>query len=916
MSYKASCNIADNTGKTFQFYKKCIEMERRKSINCGDKYSYPLSTEVIDGKASIVCNLHENWDFDCLFRKNADNSITKWPKHLRWGLDIICHRKRYSLLQYVFPFEELKKLDANLDSLFVSLDLFELNPDVAEEMEIELSKINEINSFIRKYSGDIDGLEKIIKTSLDTDLYIERELYLSLTAESIALSQINSELKHLETMKNSRLLDEFLSGHLLNNVADHVDKKLLIHIKDMDDSQRNAVATALNSKISVITGPPGTGKTQMIMNLMANALLKGKSVLVASKNNKAVDNIKDRFDLLATDGYVLRFGARETIQNQLLPFLNSFCLKIRPTPHPSFQYRDEYEFCCRKINENQVLLKELEDKSNDLLICQKKMTRISNELSQVEKRYAVKRFNLKQSYGKLQELLEVPYQWSKAKTVIIQIFNTIQGQYHGIFKLFFNWFRKQKYATEILNIQTEYPEILEEFIQKETGFKYVSDIKNGNDLIVLCKTTINALEKVISLKKSLVQSYEDEKKAKLPLKQSLLSDTELETRLTERINYLSEKASQLKQKVIEDQEKINTISKSLFKELIEFHLSDEKVIERIQEYKNYLPNNIPWRKEELGTFKSITNAFIKIFQLNCVTNLSIKNAFPLSDGIFDFVIIDEASQCDIASAIPLVYRAKQLVVVGDPMQLKHISTILPEEENTMKQKLGLQSDSHVTYRDSSLWDYCNNLISSAASNNRPVVLNNHYRCHRDIIGYSNEMFYARQLGVELKVHTTDLHPEIEEKGIIWIDVKGSQTNPSRNVNEMEVAQAVSLAVQMAEKYPEASIGIISPFRHQAERINTKIPSTYAENERIVADTVHRFQGDEKDIIIYSLMVTTNSPASKIKWIDEGAPNLVNVAVTRARKVLYVIGNKEYIIQNSRLDLPLGYLAHYADYQLN
>ena len=65
-------------------------------------------------------------------------------------------------------------------------------------------------------------------------------------------------------------------------------------------------------------------------------------------------------------------------------------------------------------------------------------------------------------------------------------------------------------------------------------------------------------------------------------------------------------------------------------------------------------------------------------------------------------------------------------------------------------------------------------------------------------------------------------------------------------------------------------------------------------------------------MIYSLVVTNNSPSTKIKWIDNSVPNLVNVAVTRARNTLYIVGNKEYIRQNSSLTKPLGKLVQYVE----
>ena len=89
----------------------------------------------------------------------------------------------------------------------------------------------------------------------------------------------------------------------------------------MDESQRKAVQSSLESKVSVITGPPGTGKTQMILNLIANLMMRDKSVLIASKVNKAVDNIKERYDLIDENQYLIRFGSKETVRDQVLPYL-------------------------------------------------------------------------------------------------------------------------------------------------------------------------------------------------------------------------------------------------------------------------------------------------------------------------------------------------------------------------------------------------------------------------------------------------------------------------------------------------------------------------------------------------------------------------------------------------------------------
>jgi superfamily I DNA and/or RNA helicase len=288
----------------------------------------------------------------------------------------------------------------------------------------------------------------------------------------------------------------------------------------------------------------------------------------------------------------------------------------------------------------------------------------------------------------------------------------------------------------------------------------------------------------------------------------------------------------------------------------------------------------------------------------------VKNSYPLSNGFFDIVIIDEASQCDVASALPLIYRAKQLVVIGDPLQLKHISAVNADEEMAIKNYLDFAENPFVKYADYSLWDYCKDLVTIAKENSRPVVLDCHYRCHPQIIGYSNRMFYERIIGTTLNVKTIEKNPMLRQKGIIWEDVRGVQRSERLNINDAEVGRCISIASDLATQYPNISIGIISPFRHQAQELNAHIPDKLT--NRIVADTVNRFQGDERDVIIYSLVVTSNSPNSKIRWIDYSVPNLVNVAVTRARTALYIVGNRNYIKSHSRLDLPLGNLVDYCE----
>lgn len=85
------------------------------------------------------------------------------------------------------------------------------------------------------------------------------------------------------------------------------------------------------------------------------------------------------------------------------------------------------------------------------------------------------------------------------------------------------------------------------------------------------------------------------------------------------------------------------------------------------------------------------------FPVWAVTSLSAGNNFPLHAGLFDLVVIDEASQSDLASALPLLYRARRAVIVGDPNQLTHITTLLGSRDEQLARDHGLSEEEWAAF---------------------------------------------------------------------------------------------------------------------------------------------------------------------------------------------------------------------------
>ena len=311
--------------KVLTFYKLAIELERMKEPDIKDYYDYPIYYHT--NQRIMLIDFPCNEQFHQLFEKNRNRQETKFPSDLYIGLKIKLGDETYRLLNMVIDFNDIKTIHIEEELLPVRIADFEVNLKEASRLELLPEKIDSINEGI-KNNPTWQGIMETLRTELSEDVTVTDNLFLALSSKSIELSQIYSELnsKHLQVMspyvipsvanpsprqRKHSLLESFLLNEPIENAIETIDVDNLLCVTKLDDSQKKAIAEAMGSRISVITGAPGTGKTQVIENLLANALIRGKKVLVASKNNKAVDNVKDRFDVIDPSGYFLRFGSRQ-----------------------------------------------------------------------------------------------------------------------------------------------------------------------------------------------------------------------------------------------------------------------------------------------------------------------------------------------------------------------------------------------------------------------------------------------------------------------------------------------------------------------------------------------------------------------------------------------------------------------------
>ncbi|MBR2930725.1 MAG: hypothetical protein IKC32_05800 [Clostridia bacterium] len=280
---------------------------------------------------------------------------------------------------------------------------------------------------------------------------------------------------------------------------------------------------------------------------------------------------------------------------------------------------------------------------------------------------------------------------------------------------------------------------------------------------------------------------------------------------------------------------------------------------------------------------------------------NVSSLLPLEKNMFDIVIFDEASQVFIENTIPTIYRGKTIVVAGDDKQLRPSSTF-------MKRYLGADPDSEDDYSVQAALEV-DSLLDLAVSRYQSANLTYHYRSRsQELIDFSNAAFYSS--GLQIAPNTSK---DAEHRPITRFKVDGKWINRKNLVEADKVTEL--LADIFKTRKDNESIGIITFNAEQQSAIADAIDKRGAEDPEfrsaILLET-HRMengedtglfiknlenvQGDERDIIIFSIGYAKNQEGKVYTSFGslsaEGGQNRLNVAITRAKKKIYVVTSIE------------------------
>ncbi len=807
---------------------------------------------------------------------------------------------------------------------------------------------------------------------------------------------LDRQEKSLSSLKNGYVMNPFLATALLTPDKTTKDEPVDLEsvkyfTENLNDKQKEAIVKALSANgVFLLQGPPGTGKTQVIAEITAQLASSGRKVLIASENNKAVDNAFSRLPKIPSirPMRIIADAARAkdnaySMDNLLPNFYNNISTTL------------EKEL--RKYTDHENYMDELVDSLEELRSREGKIKRLTREAEELKQLIEEKKSELNAKYdekGELEgkfdtvrnELMEIEERLSQIRDLSYQpLVERIVDELKGI------GFEPGSYGEEkevlraihsssLVEIENEYAdmefhqELFDLRAKKESASpgeiakintaieKYLSynDLDESKTFRLLRK--LNPIpEKDMTVRaKALVDKLYNEEESRhstlISRKNGMIDSSKIDLLKTQ-ISNLKEEIDEFQNddayKALEDAtnefdslaerimtnlnitisysspgqfiEKLDAVRKGLERE---YKKNPGERMDKIDAYKRiirYLRDE-QVITDDSGVYRKSLLKTVNVFGMTCSSSNGFKDdddqRVQLGELNIDVVLIDEVSKIPFVELLQPILYGKTVILVGDHKQLPPMFTErITEEEMTRKgyDPGMINPADEKRYKTEYETSFFAKLFNMTSDRNK-TMLNVQYRMHPDIMDVDN-VFYGGALISGIKAQAREHHLDITgaygsrvigpDTHVMFVDCKGREIQESGsfsyyNESEIRVVKALLDMINKGCRYDRdgkpltgtvdrhhdnrLSVGVICPYADQAKRIRGRKAQKYLSfndsgDEKFMVKTVDDFQGDERDIIILSMVRTRKS-----QFLENY--HRINVAVSRARRLLIIVGNRK------------------------
>ena len=667
-------------------------------------------------------------------------------------------------------------------------------------------------------------------------------------------------------------------------------------------AQLGAVSTLLSSELCAVNGPPGTGKTRLLCEVVAHlvverasriarcrqpyevftaasgdfyplreGLMRGTCMVAVSSNNAAVENIT-RF--LPAEEAVFRADFPEAAYfPEVASAVSAACLSadgeeaaLRPawgliaavlgSAWNCDQFARSFFWGFRDPEKNISLpgMKQVLDEFRDYDARQKARA-----------------------------------EWQKARTAFLETSRLVDKRLDQL--------EKKAAGGSPAPVKDAGPSMLSQFLELMAQSKALQSTAREEDRAV--KELASRLETLEDVVKQAQAEMAAQKKAR---------DAKLETLRVPDRNFRNDPDWQLKS--VWNDEELSRLRSQLFLHALRLHEWTIKACPReftanISVLTRFL-RGVPTEEAEP---EEIWDALFFMVPVVSSTLASFSRLFAgMGQASLDWVLLDEAGQASPQSAAGALWRARRAAVIGDPQQIEPVVPQPTSLIDTLKERVR-NRDIKAAHAELELWSPTGQSAQTLADRNAELgtwmdcagrrvwtgfPLRAHHRCAEPMFSIANRIAYDSQM-----VQARATFPEVRSPlgRSRWLDVMGHVADSHLVQEELACLRRCILrfqqdwpSVETPDGPREATVFVISPFRKVAWHCRSLLRSMHIEEERVRCGTIHTFQGREADIVF---LVLGSSPGQagwgSRQWASR-TPNILNVALTRAKSLLYVIGN--------------------------